>query len=142
MQMQVFLHLFCFDFLNVRFDSLLSLANKALTYDDQLSDGYWARGFYYFHFGGDHEKALAEFNTALKYNPNHWWALINKADIYQYRDFARSFEYMHQAIWVNPEDKNTDWILQRLIMMYKSAGFFDKAEYYNQELLKLNRDSA
>jgi len=50
---------------------MLYLANKALSFDSQLSGAYRARGRYYF-YKDQYEKAIEEFDRALKYNPNDY----------------------------------------------------------------------
>ena len=125
-------------------DSFVNLADKALTYDDQFSEAYALRGTYY-HWsieGYDEEKALAEYNTALKYNTNNYLALKHKAFLYTYRDLARSIEYLHKATMHDTEVWKTEDILDKLIKRYVWAGFPEKAEFYIRELLKLNRDSS
>jgi len=123
-------------------DSVLKLLNKALFYDDQLAEAYNLRGNYYNYITGEKEKALGEYNMALKFNPNLWTTLMNKALYYFSTDLPKAIEYLHQAIWRNQGLEDTNAILHWLIMMYKSADFLDKAEYYNEQRLKLNRDSA
>jgi len=127
-----------------RLNLVLNLANKALSLDTQLSEAYVVRGWYYraTRGGNDMEKALAEYNKALKFNPNDWNALLGKAQYYYYKDLPRYIEYLHQAIWRNPEEIDTERILTRLIYGYKAAGLFDKAEYYNQELVRISGDSS
>jgi TolB-like protein/AraC-like DNA-binding protein/Tfp pilus assembly protein PilF len=126
----------------IRMDSVMSLANKALSYDDQLAGAYSIRGHYYSWVTGEKEKALEEFNIALKFKPNDWRTLWRLALYYYSIDLPKAIEYLHQAIWLNQRLEEMDEILHWLIMIYKSADFLDKAEYYTEQKLKLNRDSA
>ena len=52
-----------------RFDTILILANIALSYDDQLSEAYTVRGKYYNNNGLTVE-AAEDYNKAIKFNPN------------------------------------------------------------------------
>ena len=54
-------------------DSVLILADIALSYDDNLSDAYSLRGHYY-RQTGNREQALKDYNEAIKLNPNDWQA--------------------------------------------------------------------
>lgn len=50
-------------------DSVLVLADIALSFDPQLSDAYTARGIYY-NSNGQYDKAIIEYEKAIKLNPN------------------------------------------------------------------------
>ncbi len=126
----------------VKLDSMLSLGNKALSYDDQLSEAYGIRGLYY-HFQGEPEKALYEYNTALKFNPNDWFALRQKAMFYYLTDIPKALECIHRAIWSNTgATADIGSLLDRLVTAYQIAGFLEKAEYYIQESFKYTMDTS
>jgi TolB-like protein len=58
-------------------DSVLILANKALSFDNQLSEAYLYRGQYYSQIR-KYEEAIKEFDKAIQFNPNDWIAYFWK----------------------------------------------------------------
>jgi TolB-like protein len=125
----------------VRWDSILSLTNIALSYDDELSRAYDLRGLYY-DAKYDDDRSYTEYKKALEFNPNNWLAIRGLGHYYRYKgDLAKAIEYYHQAL-LNDQGPGTRNMLGWLRSVYRLAGFPDKAEYYNQELLKLGRDSS
>jgi tetratricopeptide (TPR) repeat protein len=50
-------------------DSVLILADKALSYDNHLDEAYYIRGLYFTQINKI-DRAETEFEKALKYNPN------------------------------------------------------------------------
>ncbi|TAL68227.1 MAG: hypothetical protein EPN88_07190, partial [Bacteroidetes bacterium] len=122
-------------------DSMLILANKAITLDSQLADAYTTRGLYYQEKGLTGE-AMDEYDKALKYNPNDHNAYANKAYLcfMWLRDFVKGISNMHDAVARNRGSDLPDF-LRTLGDYYLGAGFIDKAKYYSQEAFALDRDS-
>jgi TolB-like protein/Tfp pilus assembly protein PilF len=121
-------------------DSVLILANKALSYNDQLSAAYKIKGDYYRETGLT-EKAIQEYDKATRFNPNDWGAYLGKAWLYYNDDLVKSIENFHKAAFIN-RGKDLPMLLRRISMAYRSAGFLEKAKYYNHEALKFARDSS
>jgi TolB-like protein len=126
-------------------DSVLILANKALSFNDHLAEGYKLRGGYYIR-NGKTEQAIKEWDKALKYNPNYdevYWAKglnIYFGD-YDHMDFVKGFECLHKAISLNRE--NVPGLLRELGEKYRFwAGFPEKQKDYIQEAFKIDNDSA
>ncbi|OFY82947.1 MAG: hypothetical protein A2V46_05655 [Bacteroidetes bacterium RBG_19FT_COMBO_42_7] len=61
-------------------DSVLYLAKKALSFDNQLPDAHNLMGMYYGEIG-NYSQALEEFDKAVRLNPNDWMAYFEKGDI-------------------------------------------------------------
>jgi len=120
-------------------DSLLVLAETALSLDDQLSEGYGMRGTYYFSKGLE-TRAVEEFDKAIKLNPNNSEAYLSKGELLRNYDRLKSIENFHKAI-------STEYglrlpsMLRDLSEAYSAAGFIEKAKYYRKEALKLDDDS-
>jgi len=126
-------------------DSVLILANKALSLNDHLAEGYKLRGAYYLR-NGKTEQAIEEWDKAIKYNPNYdevYWAKGQNIYFmdYDHMDYVKGFECLHKAISLNRE--NVPGLLRELGAHYRfSAGFPEKHQYYIQEAFKIDNDSA
>jgi len=121
-------------------DSVLILANLALSFDKQSSEAYILRGRYY-SLQGKGDLALADFEKALRVNPNNGEAYIYIAIFYSYADFVKAIDNNHKAISVDRGQELNLYFLN-LAWEYFIAGFSDKAYHYNKEALNLDGDSA
>jgi len=120
-------------------DSVLILADIALTYDNQLSEAYTIKGQYYNQIG-QRKRAIGEFDKAIKLNPNDWMAYWQKAIFYTNDDFIKAIDNALKAASLNRGPRLPE-ILDRLGYAYHMAGFFEKSIHYAQEVLNLNNDS-
>jgi tetratricopeptide (TPR) repeat protein len=120
-------------------DSVLAMTNIAISLDNQLSQAYTVRGNYY-SLTGNPEKALEEFDRAIKINPNDWMAYKSKGDLYGGDDMLKSIENFQIASALN-RGPQLPGLLKSLAWAYFNAGFIDKQYYYDKEALKLDGDS-
>ncbi len=122
-------------------DSVLILANIALSYNNQLSEAYTIMGQYYRQIGNP-EQATKEFNKALEYNPNNWLAYYYEGLLYWrvLGDYIKSISNMREAIIRHRGEELPD-LLYALGRIYLDAGFIEKAKEYYQESFKLGEDS-
>jgi TolB-like protein/AraC-like DNA-binding protein/Tfp pilus assembly protein PilF len=121
-------------------DSVLILANKALTYDIQCSDAYGLRAVTYYQIGQLSE-ALKEIDKILKLDPNDWWAyyfLYFFSDNLQ--DFVGAISNLNEAILRN-RGPRLPKLLSKLSGKLTDYGFFDLGKKYNQQALKLDGDT-
>jgi TolB-like protein/AraC-like DNA-binding protein len=121
---------------NVDPDSLLDLAETALSLDDQLSEGYWLRGIYY-SWQNLETKAIEELDRAIKLNPNNSEAYLAKGVLYRKYDRLKSIENFHKAVSVE-HGLRLPSMLRDLAEAYRDAGFIEKANYYAKEAYKLD----
>ena len=63
------------------FDSVLHLANLALSFDNQLAEAHVVKGNY-FRETGQRDRAEMEFNKAIVLNPNSWEAYYGIGELY------------------------------------------------------------
>jgi TolB-like protein len=121
-------------------DSMLFLANLALSFDEQLYAGYLLRGIYY-RERGDTEQALQELDHAIELNPNSWDAYYQKIWIYQNDDLKNALynAFKCMALYQGPLLQNIYWAISA---QYLIAGITDKSVYYLEEFLKLSGDSS
>ena len=121
-------------------DSVMILADIALTYDDNLTEAYSLKGDYNREIG-NYSQAISEYETAMTINPNYWQAYVGSSILYvQQGDYMRSIETMHKAVQLNL-DQELPLLLRNLGLAYMMIGFPEKTEYYNTEALKLDNDS-
>jgi len=129
------------DYLSNNFmDSVLILCDIALDLDNQLAEAYTLKGRYYSETGNP-ERAVEEFDRAIKYNPNDWMAYRGKGEFYYETDWVNYIKYNQKALSINRGPEITD-LLSNLGYAYASAGFFEKTEQYHQDKLELDVDSA
>jgi TolB-like protein/Tfp pilus assembly protein PilF len=125
-------------------DSVLILANTALSFNDQLSEAYTLRGRYYSVNGnrGNPEQALEEYDKAIKLNPNDWMAYRGKGLFYltNVTDLVNSINYLQKAASIN-RGAELPSILGNIGAVYFNAGFPEKAKQYFQDKFKLDGDS-
>lgn len=124
-------------------DSVLILANKAISCNDQLAEVYLIKAKFY-NDKGELEQAIKQSNEALKYNPNCWEAYWLNGHIYldyDLVDYVKVIENYQKALSLN-NGNNTPDIFRGVGFFYSMyAGFRDKADYYFKEALKLDGDS-
>jgi TolB-like protein/Tfp pilus assembly protein PilF len=121
-------------------DSVRILCDRALTFDNKLAEVYTVRGDYY----AEKEslnKAIDEYNKALRTNPNTWEAYYGKGETYADDDLLESIKNFQKAASLN-HGKQLPIILRCIALEYCSAGFIDKVYYYDLEALKLDGDSS
>jgi len=120
-------------------DSALNLADRALSYDEKLSEAYLLRGRYY-NDAGDTEKAAEEYDKGIRYNPNDWKLYYDKAYLYRHGDQVRYLENAYKAAELHRGPELLD-ILLGISLSYVDTGFDDKAKEVAEEVLKLKGDS-
>jgi tetratricopeptide (TPR) repeat protein len=120
-------------------DSVLILANIALSHDNHLSEPYTLKGKYYSEIGKT-EQAIEEFDKAIKLNPNDWMAYYEKGVFYWDADLVNTINYLQKAASIN-RGQELPSLLGRIGVAYFIAGFPDKAKHYYQDNLKLDGDS-
>ncbi|MBN1791460.1 MAG: helix-turn-helix domain-containing protein [Bacteroidales bacterium] len=118
-------------------DSVLFLAEKALSWDDQLPDVYYIRGMYYTE-KGNLKQALQDFDKALDLNPNFWQAYYGKGLIVN--DYLMAIQNLLEAASLHPGPGLAD-IYEKISFRLSEAGFHELAEKYSKETIKLRMDS-
>lgn len=123
-------------------DSLLILANKAISFDDHLAEAYRARGFY-FSYTGNHEQALIEYDKAIQLNPNEYEAYYNTGVHSQdvLNDAVKAIKNFQETMLRNRDNKALPDIIEVMGDVYLDAGFSDRAIQFYQKVLALNGDS-
>ena len=127
---------------NTFLDSIMSLANIALSYDDQLDEAYYVRGMCYSNQKDGTNKAMKDYNTALKLNPNYAQVYHEISNIYAWTlaDFVESIKNRQMAVELD-QSAFLPTFLRRLGDLYSSTGINDIARQYYAEALILDNDS-
>jgi TolB-like protein/AraC-like DNA-binding protein/Tfp pilus assembly protein PilF len=120
-------------------DSTLILADKALSFDDELTIAFVVRGLYYVEIG-NMDQAMKEFDDALKIDPNSSGAYAWKAWLYSFNDVVQSFDNLQKAMRLERGSELDDG-LRGIGMLYLRAGFSEEHNSYIQEALELDDDS-
>jgi len=120
-------------------DSVLVLADIALSYDDQLSEAYTIRGRYYREMEKT-EQAINEFDKAIKLNPNDWMAYWGKGQAYSGIDKVKTIENLLKTISLY-RGSLLPGLLRYIDGFYRDVGFMEKAKNYAEETFKLDKDS-
>ena len=123
-------------------DSALILANIALSYDDQIPAAYIMRGVYsYFKTGGQIKEALNNYEKALRFNPNEWGTYHAIADLYIYKDYLTSIEYLQKSASLNP-GLQLPGVLRDIGTRFFYVGCTDEAKQYIRQAFLLDDDTA
>lgn len=119
-------------------DTVLELANTALSFDNTLSDAYVMRGNCFLEKNPD--KVVKEYEQALLYDPNNWQAYYGLARFYLVKDNIQSVEYFLEAAkrYRGPE---YGLMLSWLSFEFTIYGLFEQAEYFNKLKLDWDNDS-
>jgi TolB-like protein/Tfp pilus assembly protein PilF len=120
-------------------DSVLVLANIALSYDDLLEEAYQVRGRYY-QQNGEIPQAIDDFEKALTINPNYVDALRSLGDVYYLNDQVKAISSLHKAASI---EKGSDLqsIYWELGKYYRDVGLFEKTRFYYQKAIELYNGS-
>jgi TolB-like protein len=124
-------------------DSMLIMANKALLYDDELSDAYHLKGIYYSIFKNGYEKALASVNKALELDPNHDVAYNLRGNLYAEHtgDFVRALKNFEEDL-----SRNRGSMLPRKLstlgMVYQNLGFPEISRNFLEQKLVIDGNKA
>ena len=122
-------------------DSVLVLADKALSYNDQLDAAYILRGLFYQWGKSEYEKAINEYDKAIAFNPNAWDAYWRRGVLYLYDDHVKALYNLHKAASLH-RGTHLPFLYRTISEAYASAGFKEKYDYYLNESFKLEPDSA
>ncbi|QIA09452.1 helix-turn-helix domain-containing protein [Draconibacterium halophilum] len=120
-------------FKNTYLDTVLSLANRALSFDNTLSDAYTLRGDYYRARFSD--KAIVQYQQALHFNPNSWQAYYGLGNFYLLQNSIKSAQNILEA---TKRRRGPEYpiMLDNLAFIFILNGLFDEGqELINRKLL-------
>ncbi len=124
-------------------DSLLILAEKALSFDPRLDEAYYVRGLYFQKAKGNFSYALSDYQKALDINPNYAMVYHQAGNLYNWElnDYINGFTYLYKAI-----DLNRGYLLpftfNTLGQAYLLAGFENIARDYFQRSFEISNDTS
>jgi len=125
---------------NIR-DSILIIADIALSYDDQLAEAYDVKGSIYEAIGR-REQAIEEFQKAIRFNPNYWRAYAGIGGIYlEQEKFDLALENLYQASVLH-RGKYLPYLFVSIALACRNSGFEEQAKIFSLEALKLDGDTA
>jgi tetratricopeptide (TPR) repeat protein len=123
-------------------DTLFQLVEKALTLDPNLEEAYLVRGHYYTYIR-DFNRALQDYNRALKINPNCSMAWDAKSDIeFNVKsNWIKGLSSKLKAVELERGESQLG-LLAELGDFYEHMGFTEKAEDVYLQTLRTTGDSA
>jgi TolB-like protein len=131
-------------FLTNYLDSVLFLANKALSFDDQLADAYYIRGKYYGELGNI-KQARKDFDKTVQLDPNYWMAYFGKGELYLEEfvdaDYRVAIENFRNAA-IRYHGSALPYLLKQIAYALGISGFDTLAREYILKAANLAVDSA
>lgn len=123
-------------------DTILYLAEKALSFDPDLEDAYLVIGDYFYEIR-NYTRALEEYEKALRINPNYSWAYDAKSEVvfYQKGNWIEGLVNKMKAVELERGDMQVKF-LSELGDLYEMMGFPDMAADIYRQTLYLTGDSA
>lgn len=124
-------------------DSVLILANKALSFDDKLDEAYYVRGRYYASQPDGFNKSLQDMNRALEINPNYVQIYEYKSVIsaWVFEDYIEAIKNGQMAVKLD-QSTRLPINLKNLAGFYSDVGFFEEARTYIKRAFLLDNDSS
>jgi len=122
-------------------DSVLILADRALSFDDQLSEAHFVKGNYYEAIGST-GKAEKEFNKVLELNPNDWMAYYGKAILNEFGDHVIYLDNLYKALQINQNGKETSTIYRMIGGGLIRTGLLENAKICFTKAFELDGDSS
>ena len=120
-------------------DSVLIFSDLAIKFDDRLSEAYTIRGDC-FREKEKPEKAIDEYNNAIRFNPNDAMAYWGKGLTYVDDDRIKTIDNFQKAISLY-RGSLLPGMLREIGFIYGETGFREKEYEYYQEAFNLDRDS-
>lgn len=125
-------------FKNTYLDTVLSLANQALSFDNTLSDAYTLRGDYYRARFSD--KAVVQYEKALHFNPNNWQAYYGLGNFYILKNSIKSAQNILEAT-KRRRGPEYSIMLDNLAFIFILNGLFDEGQELINRKLSWDTDS-
>jgi len=128
------------DNLRILKDSVISLVDKALYFNNKLEEAYLMKGWL---FGSDNpDAAIKQYRKALEINPNYSFGYWNIASVlfYDKNDHIEGLKNMFKAIELErgPLLQN---ILLQLGFCYEGLGFYKNAIEIYDQIFQLTKDT-
>jgi len=122
-------------------DTVLTMADLAISYDDKIAEAYVIKGWCYDDYGM-YDKALKEYSKAVELNPNSWKAYYGLANLYYFEDPVKSLENLHKAVSLTHGSTEMPTLLRYIGGELIVTGFTEKAGEYFSRAFYLDGDSA
>jgi TolB-like protein len=121
-------------------DSTIILADKALSFDNQLAEAYDAKGDALFTLGNT-ELGIKDLEKAINYNPNFFEPYMTLGVAYMSLEkIDLAIHYLYQASILH-RGELLPYLFRLLAFSYVGIGYPERARYYNLEALQLDRDT-
>ncbi|MBN1183169.1 MAG: hypothetical protein JXB49_12825 [Bacteroidales bacterium] len=119
-------------------DSMLVLIDNAIAIDDKLDEAYYLKGMYYSELG-ESDRALNDFDLALKYNPSYFEVYLARGNVLTSfsGDFIKCIDNYNNALNLCRIDESP-FLLRNLGYAYLEIGFPEEAKQYCDEAYSID----
>lgn len=122
-------------------DTVLTMADLAISFDENNADAYVIKGWCYDDYGM-YSKALKEYAKAVELNPNNWKAYYGLANLYYFEDPVKSLDNLHKAVSLTHGSAEMPTLLRNIGGELLVTGYIEKAGEYFFRAFDLDGDSA
>lgn len=130
---------FFYDRSEARLVKAKEAGDKALALSPNLSDAYAAKGWYYYHGLLDYDRALEQFDLALKYQPNNPDVYFGIASVQRRQGKMReAIESYQKSVEADPRSSENS---RQLGETYTLARDYQNAEIFCDRAIKLSPDN-
>ncbi len=123
-------------------DTLIYFADKALSINSDLAEGYWLRGIYY-NQKGDYDESINQLKKAIDLNPNHGDSYWNMGENYKVKGhYINAIINLEKAKKLKIGDPDYPNILASIAGVFIGICDYDKAETEMTELINYSPSNA
>lgn len=122
-------------------DTVLMMADRAISYDDKIAEAYVIKGWCY-DDAGKYDKALEQYSKAIELNPNNWKAYYGLASLYYFEDPVKSLYNLNKAVSLTHGSMEMPTLLRYIGGELLVTGYIEKARTYFARAFELDGDSA
>jgi TolB-like protein len=125
-------------FKNTFGDTLIYFADKALSINSDLAEGYWLRGKYYYE-KGDYDESINQLKKAIDLNPNHGDSYWNMGENYKVKGhYINAIINLEKAKKLKIGDPDYPYLLESIAGVFIGICDYEKTEIELTEFINYN----
>jgi tetratricopeptide (TPR) repeat protein len=124
------------------FDTLISLANKALHFNPQLDEAFLLKGIYYRNYKSRIFEAIENLKKAIDINPSYALAYVELGSIYAWEliDYVEGLTLFQKAYHLDKSDL-APIIMESHYNAFLNVRLFDEADSFRNEFFRLKKNT-